>query len=94
MAEKVLLVSSRFPWPPVTGDRGRVVAWLEALAPRANVTLVAPDGRVPAAVPPFRFVTAHRSAVRLAAAAWRTATGGLPVTALLAAGYDWPGALV
>ncbi len=94
MAEKALLVSSRFPWPPVTGDRGRVVAWLEALAPRANVTLVAPDGRVPAAVPPFRFVTAHRSAVRLAAAAWRTATAGLPVTALLAAGYDWPGALV
>jgi glycosyltransferase involved in cell wall biosynthesis len=93
MADRVLIVASRFPWPPVTGDRGRVVAWLEALAPRASVTLVAPDGRVPAAVPSFRFVGVRRSAGRLAAAAWRTVTAGLPATALLAAGYDWPGAL-
>lgn len=93
MTDRVLLVSSRFPWPPVTGDRGRVVAWLEALAPRASVTLVAPEGRVPAAAPPFRFVAVRRSAVRLAAAAWRTVTEGLPATALLAAGYDWPSAL-
>jgi glycosyltransferase involved in cell wall biosynthesis len=93
MADRVLIVSSRFPWPPVTGDRGRVVAWLEALAPRADVTLVAPDGRVPAAAPPFRFVTAHRSAARFAAAALRTVTEGLPATAMLAAGYDWTGAL-
>ena len=94
MADRVLVVSSRFPWPPVTGDRGRVVAWLEALAPRANVTLVAPEGRVPTAVPPFRFVPAHRSAVRLSSAAWQTVKTGRPATALLAAGYDWPGALL
>jgi glycosyltransferase involved in cell wall biosynthesis len=93
MPDRALVVSSRFPWPSVTGDRGRVVAWLEALAPRANVTLVAPDGRVPAAAPPFRFVPARRSAARLASAAWQTVSAGLPATALLAAGYDWPGAL-
>ena len=94
MADRVLVVSSRFPWPPVTGDRGRVVAWLEALAPRASVTLVAPEGSVPAAVPPFRFVPARRSAARFASAAWHAVTTGLPATSLLAAGYDWPGALV
>jgi len=93
MANRVLVVTSRFPWPPVTGDRGRAVAWLEALAPRANATLVAPDGKVPAAAPPFRFVPARRSAAGLASAAWQTVTAGLPATALLAAGYDWPGAL-
>jgi glycosyltransferase involved in cell wall biosynthesis len=93
MAERVVVVSSRFPWPAVTGDRIRALALLEALAPRANVTLVAPDGRVPPGVPPFRFVPAHRSAVSLAAAAWRTVAAGLPATALLAAGYDWEGAL-
>src|SRR4030042_3202609 len=78
MADRVLVVSSRFPWPPVTGDRGRVVAWLEALAPHANVTLVAPEGRVPVAVPPFRFVPVHRSAARLASAAWQKAETRLP----------------
>jgi glycosyltransferase involved in cell wall biosynthesis len=93
MPERVLVVSSRFPWPVVTGDRIRALALLEALAPRANVTLVAPDGRVPAGAPPFRLVAAHRSAGRLAAAARWTIAAGLPATALLAAGYDWPGAL-
>lgn len=93
MAERVVVVSSRFPWPVITGDRIRALALLEALAPRANVTLVAPDGRVPQGVPPFRFVNAQRSAVSLAAAAWRTVAAGLPATALLAAGYDWRGAL-
>lgn len=93
MAERVVVVSSRFPWPVVTGDRIRALALLEALAPRANVTLVAPDGRVPAGAPPFRLVAVHRSAGRLAAAARRTVAAGLPATALLAAGYDWRGAL-
>jgi glycosyltransferase involved in cell wall biosynthesis len=93
MPDRALVVSSRFPWPPVTGDRGRVVAWLEALAPRANVTLVAPEGRVPAAAPPFRFVPVRRSAARLVSGAWQTVSAGVPATALLAAGYDWPGAL-
>jgi polysaccharide biosynthesis protein PslH len=93
MADRALVISSRFPWPPVTGDRGRAIAWLEALAPRASVTLVAPDGEVPEGAPPCRFVGVRRSAARLAAAVLRTLNSGLPATALLAAGYDWPRAL-
>ncbi|MBZ5588587.1 MAG: glycosyltransferase family 4 protein [Acidobacteriia bacterium] len=94
MPSRVLLVSSRFPWPVITGDRIRTLAWLEALAPRADVTLVAPPGRVPEGAPRFSFVTAHRSVASLLAAAWRTATEGLPATALLAAGHAWRTALI
>jgi glycosyltransferase involved in cell wall biosynthesis len=93
MADRVLLVNSRFPWPPITGDRGRTIAWLEALTPNAEVTLVSPGGAVPAEAPPFRFVSARSSAGSLATAARRTLVEGLPATALLAAGYDWPAAL-
>jgi glycosyltransferase involved in cell wall biosynthesis len=93
MADRVLVVSSRFPWPVITGDRIRVVAWLEALVPRAEVTLVAPPGAVPGGAPSFRLVAARRSPVKLAAALWQTAVRGLPVTTLLAAGYDWRRAL-
>jgi hypothetical protein len=28
---RVLVVASRFPWPPITGDRLRTTLWLEAL---------------------------------------------------------------
>ncbi len=87
------MVSSRFPWPVVTGDRIRALAWLQALAPRAEVTLVAPSGRVPEAAPGFRFVPARRSPAALAAAVARAAVERLPATALLAAGYGWRGAL-
>src|SRR5664280_851798 len=93
VARRVLVVSSRFPWPVVTGDRIRALAWLQALTPRAGVTLVAPPGLVPSGVPPFTFVAARRSPAALAAAAARAVAEGLPATALLAAGYDWRGAL-
>jgi glycosyltransferase involved in cell wall biosynthesis len=87
------VVSSRFPWPVVTGDRIRALAWLQALAPRAHVTLVAPPGLLPSGAPPFTFVAAPRSLAALATAAVRTVAAGLPATSLLAAGYDWRGAL-
>jgi glycosyltransferase involved in cell wall biosynthesis len=93
VAERVLVLSSRFPWPSITGDRGRAVAWLEALAPVADVTLVAPRGEVPDHAPRFRFVAAHRAPARLLAAAGRALATRLPATALLAAGYDWAGAV-
>ena len=93
MVDRALVISSRFPWPPVTGDRGRAIAWLEALTPRAAVTLVAPGGEVPAGGPHFGFVSAGRSPARVTAAAWQTLLSGLPATTLLAAGYDWPHAL-
>lgn len=93
MPERVLIVASRFPWPVVTGDRIRTLAWLEALGGRADVTLVAPPGEVPEGAPRLRLVVARSSAASFAAAAWRTATEGLPATALLAAGRGWAAAL-
>ncbi|MGD1147846.1 MAG: glycosyltransferase family 4 protein [Thermoanaerobaculaceae bacterium] len=93
MDRNVLLVSSRFPWPVITGDRIRALAWLEALAPRANVTLVAPEGRIPADAPAFRHVPAPHSLSAIFSAGWRTISEGLPATALLAAGHAWESAL-
>jgi len=91
--ERVLVVASRFPWPVITGDRIRALAWLEALAPRADVTLVAPPGRAPRGAPRFRSVAAGRSPASLVGSLWRTVFEGLPATALLAAGRGWTPAL-
>jgi len=88
----VLLLSSRFPWPPFTGDRLRAKIWLSALASETNVALVAPAGRVPPDAPRFRFYAAAPSAVRAVAAAWRVGRGA-PAHSLLAAPYDWAGAI-
>lgn len=88
----VLVLSSRFPWPAYTGDRLRATIWLSALERHATVALVSPDGRVPADVPRFRFHPAKRSLVRGAAGVLRL-LGGTPATALLAAPYDWAGAI-
>jgi hypothetical protein len=90
---RALLLTSRFPWPVITGDRIRALAWLEALSPRAHVTLVAPAGIVPAGAPACDLVPARRSPLRLPGAAARVVRKGLPLTSLLAAGYDWRGAL-
>lgn len=89
----VLVVASRFPWPPYSGDRLRTSVWIEALSRHAAVTLVAPEGRPPTTVPPFRFVPAARSPASLALALPRAIRAGLPATSLLAAGFDWRGAL-
>jgi glycosyltransferase involved in cell wall biosynthesis len=88
----VLLVSSRFPWPPFTGDRLRATIWLAALANVANVALVAPNGAVPANAPRLRFYPVAPSIVRGVAGALRV-IGGAPVQSLLAAPYDWEGAI-
>jgi len=93
MPARVLVVSSRFPWPVVTGDRIRALAWLEALSARARVTLVAPAGAVPAGAPACDFVPAQRSLPQLVLAGARVVREGLPVTSLLAAGYGWHRAL-
>ncbi|MEW6336340.1 MAG: glycosyltransferase [Acidobacteriota bacterium] len=90
---RVLIVSSRFPWPPYTGDRLRACVWLQALAGRASVTLVAPPGVVPAGVGGFTHVRAPASVTALVAAAATSVGRGLPATALLAAGRDWRSAL-
>jgi len=93
VAERVLVVTSRFPWPPITGDRVRALAWLQALGPRAEVTLVAPPGRIPMAAPSCHLVPARGSAVAALAASVQALRDRLPLTALLAAPRDWRGAI-
>jgi hypothetical protein len=88
----VLLVSSRFPWPPHTGDRLRATLWIEALAGVADVTLVAPPGDVPADRR-VRHVELRPSPAGLAAGALRAGFGSLPFQSLLAAGFGWSDAL-
>lgn len=85
----VLLLASRFPWPAYSGDRLRTTIWLDALQD-ANVALVAPPGDAPSHV---RFHPAHRSLANGARAVARTLTRGLPWQSLLAAPYDWTGAI-
>jgi glycosyltransferase involved in cell wall biosynthesis len=90
---RALVVASRFPWPPVTGDRLRTALWLEALAGKAEVTLVTPPGSLPAGGPRFTHVAASSSGSQLVRAALAVIQRGLPATALLAAGRDWSEAL-
>jgi glycosyltransferase involved in cell wall biosynthesis len=88
----VLLLSPRFPWPPFTGDRLRATIWLSALAREHEVTLISPRGDVPPSAPRFRFLPAAPSPARAAAGALRVLRGA-PVQSLLAAPYDWAGAI-
>src|ERR1051326_9220803 len=85
---KVLLLTSRFPWPAYTGDRLRATIWLAAFA-QDDVTLVAPDGIVPQDAPRFRFCPSKRSVVGAMAALF----SGAPAHALLAAPYKWRDAI-
>jgi glycosyltransferase involved in cell wall biosynthesis len=90
---KALIITGRFPWPPYTGDRLRATIWLSALARSADVTLVAPQGTVPAGAPRFQFCAAPRSlrcGVRGLVALVRDR---LPFQCLLVAPYDWRAAI-
>ena len=89
---KVLILTSRFPWPCFTGDRLRAAIWLAALENQADVALVSPPGNVPADAPRFRFHAAAFSPARGIAGALRV-LGGAPAHALLAAPYDWSAAI-
>lgn len=88
----VLLLSSRFPWPPFTGDRLRATIWLAALERIANVTLVSPGGSVPATAPRFHFEPLQRSVARGAARALVLPRRGT-ASALFASAYDWRAAI-
>ena len=70
----------------------RATIWLDALAHEHDVTLIAPDGEVPADAPPFRFRPVARSPRRALTGALRV-LGGAPVHTILTAAYDWPDAL-
>lgn len=89
---RVLVVSPRFPWPPHSGDRLRATIWIEALAERADVTLVSPPGDVPAGSS-VRFAPAARSVIALCRGIARAITEGLPLQTVLTAGYEWRTAL-
>lgn len=90
---KVLLVSSRFPWPPYSGDRLRTTIWMEALAPHCDVTLVAPEGRVPANTPCVSHYAATRSWLRGLQAIAKTLRDSRPFQTLLTAPRAWDVAL-
>jgi glycosyltransferase involved in cell wall biosynthesis len=93
--KKVLVIASRFPWPPFSGDRLRVTIWLAALAGQAEVALVAPQGDVPseADAPPFRFFPAARSVASGARGVVRVLREALPLQTLLAAPFAWSEAI-
>ena len=91
-AIEVLIVSSRFPWPPHRGDALRAAIWLEALRDVAHVTLVAPPGAVPPEFGYVRHVPVRRTALALLAGVGRVISRGWPLQTLLAARFDWAGA--
>ena len=75
---RVILVTSRSPWPAYTGDRLRATLWLEALR-GMDVTIATPN-EVP------------RGPLTMIRAASRILTNQLPLHTLLGA-RDWRGAL-
>jgi glycosyltransferase involved in cell wall biosynthesis len=91
--KKVLVIASRFPWPPFSGDRLRTTIWLDALAEEAEVALVAPEGEVPASAPRFEFFPAARSFANGAGGVVRVLRDALPLQTLLAAPYRWSDAI-
>lgn len=78
---KALVLSSRNPWPPYTGDRVRATMWIGALERHADVTVVAPGNGVQFS--PFRLLSAAATAF----------VRGLPWHSALAGAYDWRGAI-
>lgn len=80
---RILLVSSRAPVPPYSGDRLRALLWIEALREH-DVTLVAPRGGESGA----RQIEVHPSAAARASAAIKALADGLPRHTILAA-HDW-----
>jgi glycosyltransferase involved in cell wall biosynthesis len=71
----------------------RTSNWLSALAPHAQVALVAPAGTIPPGSQEFAFYAASRSFARGARGAFTILRRGLPVQTLLAAPYEWGAAI-
>lgn len=85
---RALVVAARPPWPPYTGDRLRTCVWVEALAPHADVTLIAPGPALPTPSP-HRRVALEPAGMLLPWHALRAVRRGWPLTSLLAAGRAW-----
>lgn len=90
---KILLISSRFPWPPYTGDRLRAEIWLRALASRHQVTFVSPPGERALPIHGVEHVPAVATPAAIIPASLEVMRSRLPAHALIAAGYDWKKAL-
>ncbi|MEA2344191.1 MAG: hypothetical protein QOF63_2360 [Thermoanaerobaculia bacterium] len=90
---KSLVIAPRFPWPPYTGDRLRASSWISALASSGDVALVAPRGTIPLDVPAVRFYGAQSSLRRGISGVMTVLRERLPLQCLLAARYDWQGAI-
>lgn len=87
---RVLILASRYPWPPYSGDRLRTTMWVDALADSADVTLVIPNGAQPPLTSPgFRVVHPRRSFPPL----WTVVYRKLPLHTLMAATHAWAGAI-
>lgn len=88
---KALVIASRNPWPPYTGDRLRTTIWLDALGRVADVTLVAPSS---SPIPPGVAFQGARPAplqipFRAAAALFRHR----PMQSAIPAAYGWRDAI-
>jgi polysaccharide biosynthesis protein PslH len=91
---KALLITPRFPWPPFTGDRLRAAIWVSALAQAGDVALVSPQGMLPLTAPAqVRVFAAARSLTGGLRGAEAVIRHGLPLQCLLAAPFDWKGAI-
>lgn len=90
---KVLIISPRFPWPAYSGDRLRATIWLDALAPHADVSMVAPSGIMPDDRPHFRMYAARRSMTVFFKRIPPLIAGRLPFQCILPAPYDWSSAI-
>jgi hypothetical protein len=87
-----LVIAPRFPWPSHTGDRLRASIWIDALAGRGDVALVAPNGTIRSDVP-ARFYVARSSVRRAIRGTIALLREHLPLQCLLAAPYDFPRAI-
>lgn len=81
-------MAARPPWPPYTGDRLRTGVWVQALAPHADVTLIAPPPALPT-LSPHRRVVLEPAVTLLPWHALRAVRRRWPLTSLLAAGRAW-----
>ncbi|MCB1034063.1 MAG: hypothetical protein KDD47_09545, partial [Acidobacteria bacterium] len=82
---KVLLVTSRYPWPPRRGDQVRAVQFSEFLGPEHEVTLLAPEPGSGLPPPPseLRVETYRRSRIPRSSALLGVLDGSLPLQSLL-----------
>ena len=98
---KVLIIASRHPWPPYSGDRLRTTMWIDALRGVADVTLVTTPpstfsprsrgegGRRPDEGSSANIIYARRTIPNVLTVARRH----LPLHTLMAATHDWRGAI-